>query len=245
MNRRRGSAFYNFILKAEGNSLVENVIVLPLIFLCIYFIIIGAFFVHDKITLDAAVERGAVYAAKCVSDPNYAEISETIYNDEDGYSMEIKGAAGASFEGVGKDIHPYRYVMFTYKDEIQRLVSEGTFEAVKNTKIPWRELKPDSVKCEIKNYIVYQEVTVTAKASYPLPKLFSLIGLPEEIEYEASATESVTDPDELIRNADLIVDTIVKVDNMTGNHLKKITDALERFTAQIKNSALAKFINLK
>ncbi|MBR5762189.1 MAG: pilus assembly protein, partial [Lachnospiraceae bacterium] len=57
---RRGSTYFNFIKKTEGNSLVENVIVLPLIFLCIYFIIIGAFFVHDKITLDAAVERGAV-----------------------------------------------------------------------------------------------------------------------------------------------------------------------------------------
>ncbi|MBO4616651.1 MAG: pilus assembly protein [Lachnospiraceae bacterium] len=242
---RRGSTYFNFIKKTEGNSLVENVIVLPLIFLCIYFIIIGAFFVHDKITLDAAVERGAVYAAKCVSDPNYAEIAATIYNDEDGYTMEIKGASGASFTGVGKDIHPYRYVMFTYKGQIEQLVRDHTYEAVKNTKIPWRELTPESVTCKIDNYVVYQEVTVTAKASYPIPKLFALIGLPTEIEYTASATESVTDPDELIRNADLIVDTIVKVDNMTGNHLKKITDALERFTAQIKNSTFARFINLK
>lgn len=245
MNRRRGSAFYNFILKAEGNSLVENVIVLPLIFLCIYFIIIGAFFVHDKITLDAAVERGAVYAAKCVSDPNYAEISASVYNEEDGYTMSMANVSGANFSEVGKDIHPYRYVMFTYKSEIENAVRDYTYEIVSRTKIPWREVKPEFVKCTISNYVVYQEVSVSAKASYPIPKLFALIGLPTEIVYEASATESVTDPDELIRNADLIVDTIVKVDSMTGNHLKKITDALERFTAQIKNSTFAKFINLK
>lgn len=242
---KRGSTTFNIIKNQKGNSLVENVIVLPLIFLCIFFIIIGSFFVHDKITLDAAVERGAVYAAKCVADPNYADIAQSIYNDEDGYTMEIKGASGASFAVVGQNIHPYRYIMFTYKGTIESLVRDHTYEAVDNTKIPWRDIAPDSVTCEIKNYVVYQEVKVTAKTSYPIPKLFSLIGLPTEITYEASATECVTDPDELIRNADLVVDTIVRVDGSTGGHLKKLKDTLERFAVQVKNSAFAKFINLK
>lgn len=237
--------FSDFLKKEDGNSLVENVIILPLIFLCIYFLILGSFIIHDKIVLDSAVERGAVYAAKCVADPNYAALSATAGTNEKSNEMGLSDVDGILFSNVGDNIHPYRYIKLTYADEIERYVAEETLEIVNKTKIPWREIKNDQVECSIKNYVVYQEVTVSAKATYPLPKLFGIIGLPTEFSYETSAREAVTDPDELIRNADLVVDIITYIDNKTGNHLSKLTNTLDKFKAKIKNSTFAKFLSME
>ena len=49
-----------------------------------------------------------------------------------------------------------------------------------------------------------------------------------ETDYTIEAVAKVTavDPDEFIRNVDLVVDLIVKVDGLTGSNLEKVMDKI-------------------
>lgn len=238
------------IKSEDGNSLVENVIILPLIFLCIYFIILGAFVIHDKITLDAAVERGAVYAAKCIADPFYNDIVNDGGSTSEILDANISDVSSLVFDTKGK-VKPYRYLFATYKNELKNNVKNTVMDTISATKIPWRKIDPDAIECKVNNYVVYQRITVEATATYPLPKLFGVVGLPTEFEYTATSVTNVNDPDEFIRNVDFVVDVIADVNskvraenggNPTG--LDKIRKMLSDFEVKIKDSGFAKFLKM-
>ena len=100
----------NFIKKLkseEANSMVENVIILPLIFIILYAIILTCFIIHDRATLDGAAKRGALYAAHCISDPNYDDILRNSLMGKSvttaialGITSEMNGIQGVTVIGV-------------------------------------------------------------------------------------------------------------------------------------------------
>ena len=208
----------NKIKTENANTLVENVIILPLIFIIIFAMLLTMFIIHDRSTLEAAAKRGAIYAAHCVADPNYANILSQSGNTPG--DLDIRQAVTSyTFTGIGKNIQPYRYL----KPKISGLSSKVQSEVVaivKETRIPWRELTVDKVTFKQSNKVFYQDVTVSIAAQYPLPKFFSIIGLDTNYNYEVKAKMTVNDPDEFIRNVDLVVDMVVLVDNATGGNIQ-------------------------
>ena len=60
------------IKEDKANAVVENIVVLPIILMVLMLIIIMCFIMHDKSTVEGAAKRGAIYAAHCISNPNYA-----------------------------------------------------------------------------------------------------------------------------------------------------------------------------
>lgn len=214
----------NRIKTESANTLVENVIILPLIFIIIFAILLTMFIIHDRSTLEAAAKRGAIYASHCIADPNYSNILSQSGNTAGDLDIR-QSVSGFSFTNLGKNIQPYRYL----KPKTSGLAGNVQAEVaaiVKETRIPWRELTVDQVTFKQSNMIFYQDVTVSIKAQYPLPKFFSSIGLDTNYNYEVKAKMTVNDPDEFIRNVDLVVDLIVLADNATGGHIQNVMDKI-------------------
>lgn len=223
------------IKNEEANSLVENVIILPLIFVIIYSIIMTCFIVHDKSTMEAAAKRGAIYAAHCISDPNYATILEKSGNQKGTLDTSInitEESAQFSFTGVGRNIQPYRYLTSSSANIRDRVQTEVE-NIVNKTRIPWRELEVDDVQYNCTNKIFYQDVTVTLKADYPIPKFFAAFGMETDYEYTVTAKMTVNDPDEFIRNADMVVDLITDIDGATGGNLEKAKNKISEIASKL------------
>lgn len=216
------------IKNEEANTFVENVIILPLIFIIIYAMILTCFIVHDRSTLEAAAKRGAIYAAHCISDPNYSAILERSGSEKGTLDTSIDtsdGNASFSFTGLGKNIQPYRYLTSS-SSNIQGKVVTEVENIVNKTRIQWRELEVDDIQYKSVNKIYYQDVTVTLKADYPIPKFFEAFGLDTAYKYTVTAKMTVNDPDEFIRNADMVVDLITDIDEATGNHVSNFIDKI-------------------
>lgn len=220
------------IKSEDANTLVENVILMPLIFIIIFGLIMTCFVLHDRTTVEAAAKRGAIYAAHCISDPNYTSILSQSGNKAGSLDTSITSTSDIHFKGVGKNIQPYRYIVNKSQKINEDVVSEVK-KIVQKTNIPWRELDVDSVKYKCVNKVFYQDVTVTLKAEYPLPQIFGAFGLETKYEYSVSAKMAVNDPDEFIRNADLVVDTITRIDNVTGNHLESVKEKITTLASKI------------
>lgn len=217
------------IKEESAGAMVENVIVLPLVFIIIFFMILSAFMMHDRATIESAAKRGAIYAANCISNPNYASIVGQTGELDIAYD---KANNTFSFSGVGKNVNAYR--AFTGGNNMSTQVKAQVKKIVEKTRIPW--LPQDAVKVEYsqKNMFIYQDVTVTVKATYKLPKFFALFGLETKYTYEATAKTRTTDPDEFIRNADLIVDLICTIDDkLLGNRLQKVTNKISELATKV------------
>lgn len=220
------------IKSEDANALIENVIVLPLIFIVIYALILMCFIIHDRSTVESAAKRGAIYAAHCISDPNYESILRSSSSENGALDTSINATIGDgsekySFAGIKKNIHPYRY-LFGGGTKIDEQVNREVREIIDKTRIKWRDLKVDDVKYKCVNKVLYQDVTVTVKAEYPLLSFFGKFGMDIKYEYEATAKMSVNDPDEFIRNADLIVDVISQIDNKLH-----ITDNIKNMVSKV------------
>ena len=206
--------------------MVENVIVLPLVFVVILFMTLSAFLVHDRTTLEAAARRGATYAAHCIADPSYATL--VGYSGELDYSGSVDKSA---FSSIGKNVKAYRYIGSgpSVKNDVEAEVKK----IIQNTRLNWVSQERITVECKQENKIIYQNVTVVARATYSLPKWLDLFGMETKYTIEAEAKLAAVDPDEFIRNADLVVDLIAQVDDATGGHLQKVKDKISDIAAKL------------
>lgn len=213
----------------NANAVVENVVVLPIVFIIIYAIIVTAFVVHDRSALQAAAERGAIYASNCISNPNYDIIERNIGREQGSLDIEQDVSIGnTAFNGLGRNIHPYRYLRAKTpglegktKSEVEGILDR--------TMIPWRRrsITNEKIKVSQENYFIYQEIDVKIEAGYPIPKYFERVGLDSSFHYVAEARRSVNDPDEFIRNTDLCVDVIRMVDERTGGKITGVVDKVK------------------
>lgn len=217
----------------NGNTLLENVIILPLIFIIIYALLMTAFVMHDRSTLEAAAKRGAIYAAHIICNPNYDSILSGSGNQQGKLDTSVEAASQLSFSGIGHNIQPYRYITGSTKQNLESKVKQEVMAIVQETKIPWRELDTETITCETRNYIIYQDVTVSIDGKYPIPKFFEIIGLDNQFTYTVSARMTVNDPDEFLRNADLVVDTITRIDKASGGGLHDIADKISALAQKL------------
>lgn len=218
----------------SGSSIVEYVIIFPFVIVVIFMLLFSCLVIHDRSTLDGAVSRGAIYAAHCISDPNYSDIVRSSQSSDDMGALDMNyDLSSFSFTEIGKNIHVYGLLKGNADRELEQDVKNTVLKIVEKTRIPWKDIDIDSINVSVTNKLYYKEVTVSAAASYPLPKLFGAFGFPTEFTYEVSATSLINDPDEFIRNADLVVDLIVEVDQRTGGHLSKVQNKLEELSNKL------------
>lgn len=214
----------------KANAVVENVIVLPLILIVIILIIIMCFIVHDRSTVEAAAKRGAIYAAHCVSNPNYSMILSQSGNTSGSLDLSVTGAM--QFKGISKNVKAYRYLKSTtpgLKADVEKEVKA----IVENTRIPWRDIDIVSVNFEQNNKVYYQDVKVTINVEYPLSPVFKVVGMEPIYQYSVTAIMTVNDPDEFIRNADMVVDLVAEIDKKTGGTLAKVKDKISNLANKV------------
>lgn len=216
------------LLEESAGALVENVIILPLVFVLIFAMIMTSFIMHDRATVDAAAQRGATYASYCVSDPSYKGIA--------GQDGELDLPEGTktdqfSFSGVGSNIKAYR--AFTGGDKVEEAVTAEVKAVIEKSRIPWKPIESVEVSCKQENMFLYQNITVTVTADYSIPAVFGLFGLDTDYEYRAVATTCTTDADEFIRTADLAVDMLTALDESMGSPVKNAAKKLETLGAKI------------
>lgn len=197
----------------KGAVLFEAVILLPITFIVLFAMFLLGLHLHEQTTLDGAVNRGAIYASKILSDPQYTKVTSKNYEDYDKDEVDLE-SADTDFSNAAS-IKPYRYFDLN-KTEEEGLIKTYVENMIEKSNIGLEDIENVSVNCSIKNVVIYMEVTVTATASYDLPEIFGNFGLPTEYKIESKAVRSVNDPDEFIRNADLAKDVVDDVLEMTG-----------------------------
>lgn len=57
----------------DGYALIENVAVMPVVFLIVYALLFAGFILHAQCTIEFAARRGSLYAGKLICAPNTAE----------------------------------------------------------------------------------------------------------------------------------------------------------------------------
>lgn len=218
--------FWKKLKDESAGVMVENVIILPLVFVIIIFMIVSAFLVHDRVTIETAARRGATYASHCIADPNYASLV--------GQSGELdfsKSVENISFSSIGRNIKAYRYL--TGGASVQGVVETEVKKIVSKSRINWVPQENITVTCSQENKIIYQDVCVKVTSTYQLPGWIEWFGLESEYKIETEAKIAAVDPDEFIRNADLVVDLMTQIDDATGGHIGKALDSISGIASKL------------
>ena len=90
-----------------------------------------------------------------------------------------------------------------------------------------------TVTCSQENKIIYQDVSVKVASTYHLPGWIEWFGLESEYKIETEAKLAAVDPDEFIRNADLVVDLITQIDDATGGHIGKALVSISSMASKL------------
>lgn len=174
----------------KGEMVIEATLVFPVVFFVIFFLIYfgNVFYVSSKV--DAITDIMAVKGAANYTDPMLAKIQET-------------GSAPTSYN----DIRPYRYWFKTasVENDIRQKLSEKLGNVGSGF---FAGMAPASVttKADYENHLFYDAFVVEVNYNIQFPIRF--IGSEEPMIFKLSskAVASATDPDEFIRNTDMILD---------------------------------------
>lgn len=224
-----------FFKSEKANAVLEYTIIFPIILLILCTIFVVSFVLHERTTMESAAQRGVVYGARIVADPNYLKLINEAGNKAGSLDLDCNNEF--NFTGCGTDIEPYRAFNLS-KNDLQVPVSSEVTEMINQTRLGWTPFKDINVTCDKTNVIVYQDVKVTITAKYPLPKFFEVIGLPAEYQLQTKAMMTVNDPDDFVRNADFAVDMVMEIDekffNGRGGEMAgKIGEKIQEFSDKI------------
>lgn len=221
--------------REEGYALVENMIVMPIVFLIIFALLFTGFMLHAQCTLETAARRGVRYAAKQICDPQYAVVTAGAVDTTIGDLTDLS-SKDFDFTSMG-DYKPYRYIPLlcgNYYNKIETNTREYVQKLI-DQNITWMfTMDTDSIICEAKNYVVSQNVKVEITAVYHMPRIFSYLGLPETYELKAADKFTVSDQDEFIRNVDFAADLLdraaaaLKVEEKIGKPLSKMMEFVKK-----------------
>ncbi len=107
----------------RGSAIIEYTVVFPLVLLIIFALFYAGFMLYQRSVLDGAVNRGTIYAARILSDPQYATVVSSAGADGDGLDCETDTYDfDADFE-----IEPYRYILNFNGEDAQQAVENGKY----------------------------------------------------------------------------------------------------------------------
>lgn len=218
--------FWKQLKNESAGVMVENAVVLPIVFVVIISMIVSAFLVFDRVTVETAARHGATYASQCIADPSYSSLMQQT--SQENFLESVKNM---NFSSVGKKIKAYRYLSGGV--QVQDVVETEVVGYINRFRINWLPQENISVVCLVENKIIYQDVCVQVASSYYLPGWLEWFGLETEYRIETEARIAAVDPDEFIRNADLVVDLITRVDNASGGHISNAIDKIGGLAAKL------------
>jgi len=190
-----------------GSAVLENVIVLPIVFIVILIVVLMLMISYDKAVLDSAVQRGALQAKKMIEDPQIKTLIEN-QSPASSTSLDVGDLSMLGDKSTYNDIKPYRY-FFMNEDSIEKITVERVDAFVDHMDF-FSMSKTSKTTAEVDNAIVYIGIEVKSEKKYDLP--FDDLGFPvNDLKISSRAYAVANDPDEFIRNIDLAYEILEDV----------------------------------
>lgn len=215
-----------------GYALIENLFVMPIVFLVMISLIFAGCMLHARCAIESAARRGVIYASKLICDPQYGGITANAIM-ENGKELNELSSSDFDFTGI-EHYEPYRYIPLLSKTfpvmgrSSLEIDVENYVRKVINQSNTWMfDIEMDSIVCDIDNYVITQGIEVEIRASYHMPRVFQLLGMPETYDLTAGSVMTVSDQDEFIRNVDFAADLIDRAAQKLGIK-EKVTEPLQK-----------------
>lgn len=196
--------------KSENGVMVstEAIFLYPFTIFVIFALIYMGLYMFQGVAIQNYAQKVAVIAAREVSYPGYMNLAKS------GDPVSIFGTHAIDWETnveieVNKSaIHPYRYLTTVGENKVLGADQVAKLQKVASSIITENSLlatdQPIQVQIQTKNYFISQEVTVTITETLPTPGVFSWFR--EKSKLSATASATANDPDEFVRNTDLVFD---------------------------------------
>lgn len=203
----------------RGSVTAEASIIIPLVILCLASVIYTGLLLYERAVVQSAAEMAA----------------------EAGAAAWASGTAAIDTSRPAKEIRLYRRIFDSDKEERLKKIEEYALAmAARNEIVPPSRRSAEAV---IKDYAVYRKLEVTVSKDYrmPLGRVVKLFGGNDTINISVKAAATINDPAELIRTADLVIDTEKKLEQRFPE-LKEISEKTREALIDIKDR-LGKFID--
>lgn len=185
-------------------TILEYSIVLPIVLGAVLLLIFLGFSMQQKAVMEAACQRIAIYATRAIADPSYDNIASPNYSND---SNEIESATITKDSIVNA---PYRYLLPSGGSMSE--METALAELIRHNQIFTDTAPSVSVK---KVNGIFTKVQVSATQEFSIPKIFGF-ELDPIITIHSDCTMYATEPAELIRNADLMIDAVTKLAEKLG-----------------------------
>lgn len=203
------------LLSESGYVVVEAAILFPIIFMIIFGLIILAMYLPTRASLQYATQTAATMLSSSASD---------TWVSYDESKAEYRWISSK------KDL-PNVYVALASCLSNKKYSGDDAKKIVKylDEKAPTYKPKTGEIEvyCTVTNFVVYKEITVTARRDIKSPINLSFVGMPTTIPVICSSTSVVKNGDEFVRNVDLAVDIVERLREKYQS-VDKIFNSLEK-----------------
>lgn len=233
-----------FLKNEDGAELIEAVLIYPVVFMALAFLLYVGIMIMQYMTINAYAEKAATLAAREVACPGYINMiygadrgvvensgAELLFNDvtvENSKATVGSGQLNISYdpseENQKKRRRPYRYWS-------KNLLIDDDSNAIKNMLVTMGKkyslMGTGNITATVTsdNMIFCQYIHVTVEEELPSFGALTFFGI-EEPTISVNASCPVNDTDEFIRNTDFAVDVIKTVAAKLGIDVNSMKDKL-------------------
>ena len=210
----------SFLLDTEGDAVVEATILFPIMIMIFAAMVLLSIYLPQRMILQEAAQ----YTATAIA----TESGDTYVGFDDQGNPVRKDADQSVYVDFIQGVFGHTGGASDKAESIALYYAGKGILSV-----------PGSVEAEyfLKNYVVYQEVTVRLTQTIPVPVNLSFIGFPENLVLVQEASAVVQNGDEFVRNIDIAKDIGIWLDKKLGlskklgesGALDKINDVLVYF----------------
>ncbi len=211
-------------------TIIEYVIVLPIVLLIVLFLFTVGFFLNQQALLDSAAERGLFLAQKLYTDPN----AERLLDTEFGQAFSKAGyQTKEDTDSFQFEYDPYRYWGDYKVTEIESTVRsyvEGVVQKGQSGYIGLFLSEPEA-SYSPESGLLTKNVTVTVKQELRIfGSLSRLLWGKEEAALKGSATMTVNAQTEFVRNVDFASDLLGRFEKVQAV-IQRIQTVLDKVTS--------------
>ena len=239
-------------LKSEAGAanIIEAIIILPVVFLCVFFLLFSGLTFVQRAILQSNADRLAQYISKCISYPGYSEIIDPFYGEKKEATMSDRITAAMEISD------PYRYMLgwLGLNGTAKEMPEKATTEMIDNgylKSVSFIVPKDDTViyPAELENmyndtgdgYICAitantSTVTVYLGQNYVFAEFFRMIGMGGKRQMLfGKSTSNVTDVPEMVRLVDFSFETIESMITTFGGEngvdfVQKVKDTIKKIS---------------
>ena len=200
--------------ESDAYAVVEATILFPIIML----ILAGLFLLSVYLPTRTILQRATQYAAEGIAT---ARSDTWVAFEPEGYAWrsDARNVYAVLF-GAADDADPESAVRKNTENGL--MLRQGDM----------------SVSMQINNYVIYQEVVVTATDTVRVPIDLSFVKFPNTIDLTTSSTAVIQNGDEFVRNMDLAADFVEYLDQRfglsTSGAFAKIKDGIQALRKFLK-----------